>query len=400
VLTDAVGSVLGVLPAFPVEVPWWQEAWPVVDGARERFGIDVTNLRILVCSDGATHGGAVTYLAEVGPALDARTLPLEAWPRPLEDDPQRMPWARPGGPAADLAWAETVLDDRGMVRTGAPRQIRTWNLSSLWTLPLADGTNAWLKAVPPFFAHEGAVLEHLAGPPVPPLIDRDGYRTLMPELPGDDQYDATRPGLDRMIDALVAIQVDEAAGVDALLALGLPDWRGPALTGALRDLIKRRSPELGAADRSDLARFADDLPRRFGAAAASGLPDTLVHGDFHPGNTRSDHGRDLVILDWGDCGVGHPLLDEPAFLHDRPHLAGDLRAYWHERWLERFPDSDPDRASRLLRPVAAARQALIYQGFLDHIEATEQPYHRHDVPFWLQRTAALVRDEGGSARSR
>ena len=60
-----------------------------------------------------------------------------------------------------------------------------------------------------------------------------------------------------------------------------------------------------------------------------------------------------------------------------------------------MPASDPARAARLLGPVGAARQAWIYQTFLDGIEASEQPYHRHDLPRWLRRTASMVRDEAG-----
>ena len=45
-----------------------------------------------------------------------------------------------------------------------------------------------------------------------------------------------------------------------------------------------------------------------------------------------------------------------------------------------------------MAPVAAARQALIYQHFLDHIEPAERRYHQADVPDWLARTAALVAD--------
>ena len=395
VLVSGDGPPLGVTPRFEVEVPWWQEAWPVVDAARERFGLDVTILRILECGDGEVHGGDVTYLAEVEAGVGPTALPLEPWPgpTPLPEDPLRMPWARPGGPGVDLAWASSVLAARGLTTTGAPRQIRTWNLSSLWTLPLADGTAAWLKAVPPFFAHEGALLEHLAGRRVPPLLGHDGYRTLMPELPGDDQYDAVRPQLDRMIDTLVDIQAEEASRVEDLFALGLPDWRAPALTAALQGLVQRRAGELSGDDRTALAAFADGLPVRFAAITACGLPDTLVHGDFHPGNVRAD-GDAVTLLDWGDGGVGQPLLDEPAFLHGRPAIADELRTHWHARWRERVPGCDPDRASGLLRPVAAARQALIYQLFLDSIEATEQPYHQHDVPDWLRITADLVRAEG------
>ncbi len=388
---------LGVLPAFEVRVPWWQEAAPVVEAARERFGLEVTVLRLLASSTTEVHGGDVTYLAEVADDADPAVLPLAPWagPSPLPGDPRRMPWARCGGPAADLTWADRVLAARGLTTAGRPRQVRTWNLSSLWTLPLADGTAAWLKAVPPFFAHEGVILEHLAGPSVPVLLGRDGHRTLMAELPGEDQYDAARPQLDRMIDTLVELQASEASRLETLVALGLPDWRGPALSAAIEALVQRRAGELTPADRVALASFVSGLPDRVRAIEACGLPDTLVHGDFHPGNVRAV-GERMVLLDWGDSGVGHPLLDEAAFLHVRPAIADPLRAHWHARWRERLPGSDPARASRLLRPLAAARQAVIYQRFLDAIEPTEQPYHRHDVPLWLEATAGSVRTEGRS----
>ena len=129
--------------------------------------------------------------------------------------------------------------------------------------------------------------------------------------------------------------------------------------------------------------------------AACGLPDTLVHGDFHPGNVRGD-GTTITLLDWGDAGVGHPLLDQPAFLRDLPDPAdvAIVRARWTDAWRSVVPGSDPERVAALLEPVAAARQAVIYRRFLDGIEATEQPYHRADVPDWLRRTAAILETEG------
>jgi aminoglycoside phosphotransferase (APT) family kinase protein len=126
--------------------------------------------------------------------------------------------------------------------------------------------------------------------------------------------------------------------------------------------------------------------------AACGLPDTLVHGDFHPGNFRGD-GRILTLLDWGDSGVGHPLLDQPAFL-DR--VASDtvtaVGEHWLRQWRSGVPGSDPARASVLLAPVAAARQSVIYRRFLDRIDPAELPYHCADPAEWLRRTAAHVRE--------
>jgi Ser/Thr protein kinase RdoA (MazF antagonist) len=124
-----------------------------------------------------------------------------------------------------------------------------------------------------------------------------------------------------------------------------------------------------------------------------------VHGDLHPGNLRGG-AEALTLLDWGDSAVGHPLLDEPAMLDRIPNEAVEpVRHHWHAVWRAMAPGSDPDRASALLAPVARARQAVTYQGFLDRIEPSEHPYHRADPLERLQRTAALVRAEGASATS-
>ena len=185
-----------------------------------------------------------------------------------------------------------------------------------------------------------------------------------------------------------------------LLGLGLPDWRAPALGAAIADVVDRTCDEISAEDRFTLASFVRGLPSRFDEVDACGLPDTLVHGDFHPGNFRGDK-RALTLLDWGDSGVGHPLLDLPAFLEPISRNAIDaVRAHWLQQWSEAVPGSDPARAAALLAPVAAARQAVIYRSFLDNIEPSEQPYHRADPAMWLMRTAALVRETDRSGTFR
>jgi len=40
--------------------------------------------------------------------------------------------------------------------------------------------------------------------------------------------------------------------------------------------------------------------------------------------------------------------------------------------------------------VAALRQALIYQVFLDGIEPSERTYHAGDPVHWLERAAAIA----------
>jgi Phosphotransferase enzyme family len=385
VLVTPDGRLLGRLPAVPVATPWWQDVEPVVRSARDCHGVDVTILRLLDAERDQPHGGRVTYLAEVAEPVRA-----QPWTGVLDDHPRRQAFARPGGPAADLAWARARLAERGLCPTTPPTQVRTWNLSSLWRVPV-EGQTIWLKVVPRFFAHEGALLALMSGARVPTVLGHEGGRMLIAEIVGKDLYIAGLPLLREMVDLLVELQRIWADRVAELLALGLPDWRGPALAAAIANVVERTGDEISAEDRATLAGFVRGLPSRFDEAAACGLQDTLVHGDFHPGNFRGDE-RTLTLLDWGDCGVGHPLLDLPAFLERVPKdVFGAVRAHWLQQWRHAVPGSDPARASVLLAPVAAARQAVVYRGFLDNIEPSEQRYHRADPAKWLHETAALVR---------
>ena len=137
----------------------------------------------------------------------------------------------------------------------------------------------------------------------------------------------------------------------------LPDWRGPALTAAIAAVVERRRGELDAAVVATLDAFVAGLGAVRGGGRC-GMPDTLVHGDYHPGNVRGTPFR-LTLLDWGDTGVGQPLLDLPAFLAAIPAAAvAPVRDRWIAAWRARLPGADPDRAAALLAPVAAARQAV------------------------------------------
>lgn len=383
------GTLLGALPPFEVEVPWWPEAAPVVDAARDVHGVEVVILRLLKGEpDRAPAGGAVAYLAQVASRPAA---PLADWVDEVDaEEPLRLPWARPGGPDADLAWADAVLAGRGTPRSGRARQIRTWNLSSLWRLPV-DGGAAWLKVVPPFFAHEGAILGRLESADVPTLIATEGPRVLLEEIDGADQYDATGEPLLKMVRMLVSLQRRWIGRIDELLALGLPDWRADPLHRLAAELVRRTEADLDQETVATLYALLRGLERRHAQIAACRIPPTLVHGDFIRGNVRGDGDR-LVLLDWGDSGVGHPLLDQAAFLDRLPaEETGRVRAEWSRLWRDAIPGCEPERAAALIAPVAALRQALIYRVFLDNIEPSERVYHARDPAQWLTRAARLAR---------
>lgn len=385
VLVTPDGALVGCLPPIPVEFPWWQEVESIVRAAREHYGIDATILRLLETARDRAPGGEVTYLAEIAEPISA-----EAWPGKIEAHPLRQAYAEPGGPSTDLDWAVRVLAEHGLAPTAKPVQYRTWNLSSVWRIPIGD-QSAWLKVVPPFLAHEGRVITALAGRHVPTLYGHDeNGRALIAEIPGEDLYEATREQLLGMVTLLVKIQASWIDRVEELRAMRLPDWRGRCLCSEIAEVVQRTSAELSEEERATLHRYVQDLPALFDEVYASGLPDTLVHGDCHPGNFRGA-GQELTLLDWGDSGIGHPLLDQSAFLDAvPPNYRQAIKDHWNREWLARIPGCDPARAATLLTPIAMARRAVIYQRFLDNIEPSEQIYHRDDPAGWLRDTAALL----------
>lgn len=365
-LVDSGGTPLGTLPLPGVlPSPYWAETGEVVDLARQACGIDVTVLRLLSVRPPVWPGNHVTYVAEFdGPApdgLDRGTATAE-WTAP---QPKRMPWAVPGGPAATLAWATRELAALGVTVTGSAH-IRTWNLSSIWRLD-TDAGPVWCKQVPPFAAHEGALLRWLRRPTTPVVLAHEDDRTLLADIPGTDLYAASVADRVPLVTALADIQTDTVDRIDELLALGVPDARA-------RPFHEQAVALAGELRMSGLDDLVDALPALFAEVAECGVPDTLVHGDFHPGNTRTGP----VVIDWGDSVVGHPALDLLRMYVglDATTVLVDV---WSDHWRRAVPGSQPKRAVELLRPVGALREALIYRGFLNSIERDERVYHEQDV---------------------
>ena len=209
---------------------------------------------------------------------------------------------------------------------------------------------------------------------MPPVIGAGPRRVLLEHLPGEDCWDASPQMVTSAIQRLAATQA-VLAGRPAALPPGLADRRTPVIAGQIAALLDGPvAGELGAGH----VAAARGLLSRFPLLDECGLPDTIVHGDFHPGNWRSDGGPPVVV-DWADAHLGHPVLDG---LRARDFLPaakrpGAARA-WIEAWASRLPGSDPARALSIAEPLAHLSYAVRYQEFLDGIEPSERIYHRGD----------------------
>ena len=213
---------------------------------------------------------------------------------------------------------------------------------------------------------------------------------LLEDVAGDDVYTPSDGLAVRMVESLVAIQQGMTRRCDAIIAAGGTSWDSANLLREVASLVARADvrSELDSGELSAIDQLVKKLPSMLEALYACGLGDTLVHGDFHPGNHRFD-GDKLVLLDWADSAFGHPLLDMISFVERlAPEQVDIVRRAWIAAWSDAFPHANVVLAAELIRPIAALRLGVVYRRFLDAIEESERVYHRMDVAMWLRRAVA------------
>jgi Phosphotransferase enzyme family len=374
------GACAGAVGPFHVEEPWWTEVESVVSHLEETLGGPAIVLRLLTVegSDGA-RDGHVTYHAE---ALEP---PGDLLPCDFADDdhPLRMPWARASGVRELLGWASRQVD-----LAGRPVQRKTWNLAGLFRLPTADGL-VWLKAIPSFAAAEPTAIAAFAAVDpdlVPALLTSAPGRLLLADVPGTDCWEAPPQVVTEAVHRLATAQARIGQP-----PRGLPDRRPEAQAAAVRDLL---NGPVGAELSPGELRAVKSLHWRWEMLAGCGLPDTVVHGDFHPGNWRCGDGAP-VILDFADAHLGNPVLDGlRAIDYLPPHRRRTAADAWIAAWAAAVPRSRPAEALRVAEPLAHLAYALRYQEFLDNIEPSEHVYHRGDPAAAIREALACARAQG------
>jgi Phosphotransferase enzyme family len=370
-------ACVGVVGPFPVDIPWWAEVEPVVTHLEELLAVPVVVLRLLnvAGSDGA-RDGHVTYHVE------ALQLPANVSTCDFFDDdhPLRLPWAQASGIQELLAWASQHVD-----LTGRPVQRKTWNLSALFRLPTTDGP-VWLKAIPPFAAAEPVAIAALAAVDpdlVPAVLASSPGRLLLADVPGRDCWDA---GPEVAADMMRRLATAQARIVQP--PRGIPDRRPQVLAAAVVTLLD--GPVGGTLSPEEL-RATRSLRGRWEMLADCGLPDTVVHGDFHPGNWRGGQSC-CTVLDFADAHLGNPVLDGLRAIEYLPVESRQAaRDAWVAAWTAVAPRSRPAEALRIAEPLAHLAYAVRYQEFLDNIETSEHVYHLGDPAAAIRHALVNIR---------
>ncbi|MFF1450391.1 aminoglycoside phosphotransferase family protein [Streptomyces sp. NPDC058274] len=381
---------LGVVGPLSVDVPWWSEVEPVVGRLEDALGVPVLVLRLLSVDGGeGARDGHVTYHVEALEHPDPGRLDHLPVDQGVLTGHQefRSPWARPDGLRELLDWATGALASAGRPVTGPVEQRRTWNLAGLFRLPTARGP-VWLKTTPHFAADEPTVIGAFAAVDrglVPAVLGAGDRRMLMEHIPGEDCWGASAETVQAVVGRFVAAQ----AALASRRPTGLRDGRAAELAAEVNALLDGPVAQELTAEEVAGAR---ELANGWAQLAGCGLPDTVVHGDFHPGNWRSDGGPPVVV-DFADAYWGQPVLDA---LRLCDFLAEEVRPVavraWVDAWTSLLPAGDPARALELAECLAPLAYAVRYQEFLDGIEPSERLYHEGEPAAELRTALRLARN--------
>jgi hypothetical protein len=297
--------------------------------------------------------------------------------------PLRVPWMRRGWWEEMAAWVDARLAEADRHRTGEVETKEYWGISAVARIP-ATGGAVWLKAVPPIFAREPAILallgERLPGR-VPAVLaaaeEAGGGAYFLTEDAGTvpDAVDDADPPL---LAALIAdLQVRTLGLLPRLTAAGCAD-RSPGRLATELARMAEEGIELDLLDADQRAALKNSLPEltdRLLALSASPLPNVLVHGDFHAWNvTRKPgwSGNDAVVIDWTDAAIGPAGVDLTTLLSATADEAARRRVTqaYASVWAHHLalPLADVEAAVAATEVAAQVVQALAYDEILRAIE--------------------------------
>lgn len=273
-----------------------------------------------------------------------------------------------------INWAESWLTAHNYQVSNGPELIRAVPWSKIYRIATNRG-NIYLKWSAPAYAREAALMAYLAErfpTAILPVLARnqaidaflmaDGGEPLRGKL--TESYDQQLVGI--ILGQYARIQSAISSDVDALLALGIDDWRMVVFPSLYDELVHDEGllgrEGLETAEIKQLQRSGDDVRRLCRALAEFKLPETLEHCDFHDNNVLSNT-QGFLINDWGDAVITHPFFSLVGFLDSAtrnhgidvgsPVYTGLKHAYF-EAWLDLESLERQEHVfeiARVLRPI-------------------------------------------------
>jgi len=287
------------------------------------------------------------------------------------------PFARPGWLRELFRWTEEQVAPLGLRVTGGFRQ---WNASPTFSLVRLEANDGalWFKATGEPNSHEMPVsllLARLFPSHVPRIlgIHRSWNGWLSAEVTGtalDEISDHSN--WERVAGELAELQIASVGKSRELLDGKCKDFRVAEIVKFIDPFLVRMAEFMAAQEKaspaplakSELASLGEGLKEACSLLQSFGLPDTLGHIDFNPGNilVSPEH---CVFLDWAEGCVTNPVI---TFEYLRRHMerggvkepAGDSRlcAAYLRPWAAFFSPDDVRRALAVAPAVAVFVHAI------------------------------------------
>ena len=169
--------------------------------------------------------------------------------------------------------------------------------------------------------------------------------------------------------------------------------------GDLAEQVPAIVERLGLGDRVERDQhraWRAAIPRLSAACArleGVGVPETLVHGDLHPWNIARTP-RGLVVFDWSDSAIGHPLVDLVTTVIRTEDVA--VRRRLADAYLSAWPEvsrDDREAVAGLAMVVGSLYQVQSYLAIFDTLDPMETLDLDGADLGWLQR-ARMALDLG------
>src|SRR5262249_8721470 len=315
---------------------------------------------------------------------------LKAWFAWYTSEPgvHEAPWGRPGWFGEAEGRIEDMLRQASNPRTGRTEQVVVWTRSCVLRVPTRSAA-VYFKASSMALASEAKLTVELANwfpnnsvrivaadeTRNSLLMEDYGRRSLQELL---EEPDCALATVEHVLNVYSTMQIDTADRADTLLSTGIPDQRLSIIASDFEELLSEveslRIEIPGILTDEEYRRLQDLAPEvcsrceRLGRFA---IPQTIEHGDFHPGQIFLREG-DVILTDWSDASISHPFLSLPfefdsGFVNQFRSTPEVVRQRLREAYLRPWTRFEPlDRvvqAYDIARPLAFIHRALIFRRF-------------------------------------
>jgi Phosphotransferase enzyme family len=391
---DALAVVEALLgaPIVPIRLTWLPD-----DGWKS--GTIVVEAEPLEVAPAGMRWQDPTGLIELFEPAEARSVVRRRMQRRGgPPPPKEPPYARSGWFGRPSAWMVERLADAGLPVTEPPTLAYQGPMGSVLRAR-SNGESTYLKWPTPAFPHEAAIthaLSRSAPEAVPAVIATEPAENwlLMYDHRGRP-VENEPPGT--WIEALrhhAALQRASVAWAHEIPAVGGQTRSLARLAGAVpmmldyEDLGGRMAPDVREAWKAASPRLLDACAQ----LDAVGMPDTLVHGDLHPGNIVVTPDDRYVVVDWSDAAISNPFVDLATYLtrtKDRDLRVRLLDAYV-EVWDGAVDRARLETAAALAMTVGCLYQVQTYQALDAALDEPDRAIFAGSDAGWAKRAVDFL----------